>query len=145
MNRYRGVLAYTVLGYTIDGAYYCTEHAAPIEESDLDTGHATPVFASDESADDLTCSACLAEEIKARGPRYLDESRITERRLTTVPRTRQRQDGYGNKIPTCYMLQLDGKRWHRVYCVCWSNAGSLYVTEKGQWLFLGHIEPRASR
>lgn len=39
----------------------------------------------------------------------------------------QREDGYGSKIHTDYMLRVNAT-WHRVYCVCWSNAGSLYIT-----------------
>ena len=38
----------------------------------------------------------------------------------------QREDGYGSKIQTDYMLRVNSK-WHRVYCICWSNAGSLYI------------------
>lgn len=77
-------------------------------------------------------------------PTYLTESRITGRRETArPPGYRGRQDGYGSAIPTTYWLQLDGRRWHRVYCVCWSNAGSLYVRERGERLFLGSIDPRA--
>jgi len=33
--------------------------------------------------------------------------------------------GYGKKIPTSKML-LDGKRWKRVYCMIFSNAGTTY-------------------
>lgn len=33
--------------------------------------------------------------------------------------------GYGSKIPTRYMI-LDGKRWKRVYCMVYSNAGTCY-------------------
>ena len=39
--------------------------------------------------------------------------------------------GYGSKIPTCRMIKV-GKRWYRVYCICWSNAGTCYVVEKGR-------------
>ena len=38
----------------------------------------------------------------------------------------QGSDGYGRKISTDYMARINN-RWHRVYCVCYSNSGSLYV------------------
>lgn len=63
---------------------------------------------------------------------YLDITRITGHKTTARPNTRQRQDGYGSKLPSAWMLQLDGKRWHRVYTVCWSNAGTSYVIDRGQ-------------
>ena len=34
--------------------------------------------------------------------------------------------GYGRKIPTRYMVQLNG-RWRRVYCCIFSNVGTCYV------------------
>lgn len=34
--------------------------------------------------------------------------------------------GYGNKIPTSRMVKL-GKRWYRVYCCIYSNAGTSYI------------------
>ena len=43
--------------------------------------------------------------------------------------------GYGNKIPTQYMLRIDN-RWHRVYCICYSNSGSLYVLRNKESFFL---------
>lgn len=44
--------------------------------------------------------------------------------------------GYGRKIPTSKMLRLPGsKRWRRVYCAIYGNAGTCYVTLKGgAWL-----------
>ena len=45
--------------------------------------------------------------------------------------------GYGSKIPTQYKIQLAGcKLWRRVYCICYSNSGTLYCLVKGQRLFL---------
>jgi hypothetical protein len=39
--------------------------------------------------------------------------------------------GYGRKIPTSYMVKLPGgKRWRRVYCCQFSNAGTCYVEDK---------------
>lgn len=54
-----------VIGYAIDGAFYCAGHAQ-LDEGDEEMGHATPVFAGDEAADDHTCSTCLADEIAER-------------------------------------------------------------------------------
>lgn len=34
--------------------------------------------------------------------------------------------GYGKKIPTVWMVQLD-KRWRRVYCCVFANSGTCYV------------------
>jgi hypothetical protein len=73
---------------------------------------------------------------------YLDPSRVTGKRETPEPRYGRDAQGYGSKIPTAFMLQLDGKRWHRVYVVCFSNAGSAYVVSKGQSLYLGTYDPR---
>lgn len=45
----------------------------------------------------------------------------------------QQPDGYGRKIATQYLVRLDGKGpWRRVYCICFSNAGSLYIVVKKQ-------------
>lgn len=71
---------------------------------------------------------------------YLDPARVTAKRQTEPPRNRSRS-GYGSKIPSSWLLQLDGKRWHRVYVVIWSNAGSPYVIVGGERLFLGSYEP----
>lgn len=45
----------------------------------------------------------------------------------------QSADGYGRRISTDYMAFFGGK-WHRIYCCCFSNAGSLYVEQGKQWL-----------
>lgn len=39
--------------------------------------------------------------------------------------------GYGAKLTTVHMLCLDG-RMYRVYCTCYSNNGTCYITRKGQ-------------
>ena len=67
--------------------------------------------------------------------------------------------GYGRKIPTRYMVRLRPRKvlntvtaelcgtvgvvvhgswtsWRRVYCICFSNAGSVYVRVQGEELFL---------
>lgn len=52
-----------------------------------------------------------------------------EVRTTDVPRSGQTQSGYGKRLPTQYMIKR-GTRWHRVYCVCYSNIGTLYIRTK---------------
>ena len=45
--------------------------------------------------------------------------------------------GYGDKIRTDFMVQLDGlPRWFRVYAICYSNVASTYITTKGEKLFI---------
>lgn len=61
---------------------------------------------------------------------YLDMTRVTAFKTTEQPLARSRS-GYGSKLPDDAMLQLDGKRWHRVYSVCWSNSSTSYVLVKG--------------
>lgn len=34
--------------------------------------------------------------------------------------------GYGSRIPTEYMIKVDG-RWRRVYCCICSNIGTLFI------------------
>ena len=49
----------------------------------------------------------------------------------------QNQEGYGNKITTDLVLQFHGlTRRYRVYCTCWSNAGSNWINYEGKKLFL---------
>jgi hypothetical protein len=38
--------------------------------------------------------------------------------------------GYGSKIPTRQMLKFKG-RWYRIYCIIYSNCGSIYIISKG--------------
>lgn len=52
----------------------------------------------------------------------------------------QGADGYGRKISTDLMLQFKGeKRKYRVYCVCFSNAGSHYIIRNKKSLYLGTV------
>lgn len=40
-----------------------------------------------------------------------------------------------------YMVRLDGKGpWRRVYCCCFSNAGTVYIIVKGQHYCFRHDE-----
>ena len=144
---FRGTPAHDVVGYAIEGAFYCAEHAQ-LDEGDVDEGHATPVFAGDEGADEHTCSACLAEQVTARDsiegpghtPYYLDEALVLARKLTPVPRDGQTREGYGSRLPTGWMLKIGG-RWHRVRVMCWSNSGTAYVERDGKRLLLGSYDP----
>ena len=44
---------------------------------------------------------------------------------------------YGKKLSTCYMIKY-GKpaRWRRVYCVNYSNSGSIYIIVDGKDLYI---------
>ena len=64
--------------------------------------------------------------------KYLDTSRITAAKLTEPPRYGRDVYGYGRKIPTGYMVRLDDNRWRRIYCICYSNIGTLYVVVNGE-------------
>lgn len=47
--------------------------------------------------------------------------------------------GYGSRIPTGIMIRLEGDRetlWRRVYCIIYSNIGSIYVLKGKQRIFL---------
>ena len=45
--------------------------------------------------------------------------------------------GYGRKLPTRWMVKLPGSpRWRRVYCCCYSNAGTCYVTAGEDWIVI---------
>ena len=46
----------------------------------------------------------------------------------------QTASGYGGRLNTGYMVHALG-RWRRLYCACWSNAGSVYVIARGRKVF----------
>lgn len=74
---------------------------------------------------------------------YLATHRVTGYRETHIPLSyRGRRDGYGSNIPCRAWLEIDGKRWHRVYCVCWGTGGTLYINIDGaqQWLTTGALQ-----
>ena len=49
----------------------------------------------------------------------------------------QALSGYGMKITSDYIITFgDDKRKYRVYVVCYSNVGSMYVTIKGKRLYM---------
>ena len=68
---------------------------------------------------------------------YLERSEVLAAKIADTPRYDGHQaDGYGRKIAMRYMVQTTDKRWHRVYCVCFSNSGSCYIEKGGKALYL---------
>lgn len=58
----------------------------------------------------------------------------------------QGQDGYGRKIHTDYKIKLpDNSRLFRVYCVCFSNVASFYISKGGQDYYLRDSELQEGR
>ena len=47
----------------------------------------------------------------------------------------QTATGYGRKLATERKVLYNG-RWQRVYCMIYSNAGSIYIISKGKKLFI---------
>jgi hypothetical protein len=45
------------------------------------------------------------------------------------------RSGYGRRIPTSHMIRLN-RRWRRVYCCQYSNAGACYIGKIEQKLFV---------
>src|SRR4051812_22891489 len=72
---------------------------------------------------------------------YLKEDAVQAVRTTPAPDYGRTQSGYGSKIPTRRELQIKN-RWHRVYTIQYSNAGSAFVVVKGQRIYLGSFDPR---
>jgi hypothetical protein len=69
---------------------------------------------------------------------YLDMATVRAARETDMPASRTRT-GYGSKLPTQWQVQLEDKRWRRVYLVIWSNSGTLYVLVAGKPQYIaGH-------
>lgn len=53
----------------------------------------------------------------------------------------QGADGYGSKIATNYLVRLDRRGpWRRVYCTCFSNCGTVWVSAKGKRYCFRHDE-----
>ena len=70
----------------------------------------------------------------------IEYGKVTNAITTETPINRS-ITGYGSKIPTQYKVQLEGcKLWRRVYCICYSNSGTLYVLVKGKRLFIRDYE-----
>jgi hypothetical protein len=69
------------------------------------------------------------ETTRDERPKYL-KAKIADVRRTDAPRYGMCADGYTKRsgAPTSYMIRLDGeKRWRRVMCWCFSNAGTCFV------------------
>lgn len=66
---------------------------------------------------------------------YTDPELVTARRVTATPAYGRNADGYGSKMPTCHMIEYDG-RWRRVYVMCYSNSGTAYIVAGGTTLVL---------
>ena len=60
-----------------------------------------------------------------------------EHKETEAPR-HYSASGYGSKIPTAYMVKYLN-RWRRVYCVCYSNSGTLYAMVAGEKVVVTEI------
>jgi len=50
---------------------------------------------------------------------------------TPRPRKGSTVSGYGNNLPTQWMVRV-GRRWHRVRAICWSNAATFWVRVRGK-------------
>ena len=48
--------------------------------------------------------------------------------------------GYGARIPTEYMIMYN-RKWRRVYCLLYSNSGTLYIGKKYTPCLTVSIEP----
>jgi hypothetical protein len=68
--------------------------------------------------------------------KYLDMKRVTARSFKDLPRKGQTRSGYGRNLPSQHMLQIDGKRWHRVYFVQYSNSGTAFIREKNEKVYI---------
>ena len=66
---------------------------------------------------------------------------VAAREDASAPLYGRNADGYGRKIPTRYWVTLAGEsRARRVYAVCYSNSGSLYVMVRGVTVYLDDID-----
>jgi hypothetical protein len=56
----------------------------------------------------------------------------------------QTASGYGKKLKTEWIVRIEN-RWHRVYCVCYSNVGTCYVIRKGKRYIVRESFPVAGK
>jgi len=75
---------------------------------------------------------------------YLDPSLVIDRKQSEPPLNRSRT-GYGGKIGSSWELKLIDNKWHRVYIMQWSNAGTAYIMFRGRRLLLGSYSPELGR
>lgn len=73
--------------------------------------------------------------------RYLHEvyPTATYRRVPYTGRSGYTRTGYGRRLPTDLMVRI-GKRLHRVRCICFSNAGTLWVRVRGERLIFSDCQ-----
>jgi hypothetical protein len=69
---------------------------------------------------------------------YLDDHHTYEQRRSAPPTPYgTNASGYGSRIATQHLVRLDGAGpWRRIYATCFSNAASLWISVKGQRLYL---------
>ena len=71
----------------------------------------------------------------------MNYAKIAAAKRTDTPAYGQPVSGYGKRIPTRYMIKLEGSDvWRRVYCVIYGNAGSLYVGSWNEMLWINDWE-----
>jgi len=64
----------------------------------------------------------------------IDEESVTAIKITDTPKNYS-VSGYGNRLPTRYMISI-GKKWYRVYAICYSNVSSFYIRMRKQRMFV---------
>ena len=62
---------------------------------------------------------------------FWHEIPVDQKMLKPVTRYSQSATGYGSKLPTDRMINYRG-RWHRIYCMIYSNSGTLYFVSGGK-------------
>ena len=49
-------------------------------------------------------------------------------KIVNTPRTGQTLEGYGSRLPTSYMIRVNGY-WRAVKAICFSNCASFYIKD----------------
>ena len=62
---------------------------------------------------------------------YLDHNTIVASKLTDAPMSGRTESGYGSRLPTSRMIKLANGKWYRVRAICFSNAASYYIEQRG--------------
>lgn len=60
------------------------------------------------------------------GFRTTQQHKVEAKRVPVSPNYRLPASGYGSRIPVAYMVKWNN-RWRRVYCMIYSNSGTLYI------------------
>lgn len=71
----------------------------------------------------MKLTAYLQHGTNTPGPFLTENVPVKETETTPVNRSRS---GYGNRLPSAYMVSYCGK-WRRVYAICYSNCATLYI------------------